>query len=90
MGGLIGVGLNTLPQFRPISASPGLGPCFICILALAGVDLYTDHFSVNFTFDRGMRWMSELVEMLIALAALLHVWLVSKRFEMARMIRTET
>ncbi len=79
VGGLMGVALGHYAPFRRIGAPAVLLTYFLPIAALALLDLYEDHFPIQQNVDFFIRRLSEVVEMLIAISALLYVWLNGKR-----------
>ena len=73
-GGLLGIWLSTHARWRDIGVAPVLWPWFAVIALAAAIDLHNDFFPVGTGFyDEGWRWLSEVVELLIGVAALLYV-----------------
>ena len=74
VGGLLGLLLWRFPLFRKIAMPPVLWPWPFVITILSGIDMYTVYFPVPKYFYRTMGiYMSEVIEMLIGLAAFLYV-----------------
>jgi hypothetical protein len=79
LGGVVGVLLFSRPRFAGIAAPPILLPWFLLIAAHAAVDAYNDVFPIQDRFDFMMQRTSEVVELMIAGAALLYVSLNFRR-----------
>jgi hypothetical protein len=75
VGGLVGVWLSWRGRLRPIAAPPVLLPWFLLITLLAGLDLVNDFYRIHRQFDRNIHELSEVVEMMVGLAALLYAWI---------------
>jgi hypothetical protein len=54
-----------------------LASWFLAIFLFAAVDLSNDFIPFGEPLDDRMRWMSEVVELMIAASAFLHVWFVA-------------
>jgi hypothetical protein len=77
LGGLIGILIGRFAVFRPIAAPTLLLPWLLAIGMEAGASFYWLIVERDAGIDRGVRILSEMSELLIAIAALLYV--VSKR-----------
>ncbi len=75
VGGILGVWLFSRDRFREIAAPPVLLPWFVLITLLAGLDLLNDFYRMHKQFDRNIHQLSEVVEMMVSLSALLYVWI---------------
>ena len=75
VGGILGVWLSSRDRFREIAAPPVLLPWFVLITLLAGLDLLNDFYRMHKQFDRNIHQLSEVVEMMVSLSALLYVWI---------------
>lgn len=85
LGMLLSLCLWRFPLFREIAMPPFLWPWPVMIMILSGIDLYTGFFPVPRFFYRTMGiYMSEVTEMLIALAAFLYVAINLLRLSRAR------
>jgi hypothetical protein len=85
-GGLIGLALGRIRAgagadtgagsagLRALAVEPRLWSWFVVITALAASDLYCDFHDSETRFAKAMDVMSELVELMIAIAALLYLW----------------
>jgi len=73
VGGILGVWLSSRGRLRRIAAPPVLLPWFVLITLLAGLDLLNDFYRIHRQFDRNIHELSEVVEMMVGLAALLYV-----------------
>ena len=80
LAGIAGVLVSRRPRLARIAAPAILLPWFLLITAHAAVDAYNDVFPIQDWFDFTMQRTSEVVELLIAAAALLYVLLNSRRF----------
>jgi hypothetical protein len=85
LGGLIGILIGRFAVFRPIAAPALLLPWFLAIGLEAGASLYWLIVERDAGIDRGVRILSEMSELLIAIAALLY--LVSNRAMLDRQWR---
>jgi hypothetical protein len=73
LGGLIGVMIARFAVFRPIAAPTLLLPWFLAVGLEAGASFYGLIVERDAGIDRGVRILSEMSELLIAIAALLYV-----------------
>lgn len=73
VGGLVGVALRHSPVWRPVAAPRALLPWFAVIAGHAACDLYADFLPVPRHANFLLWSTAELVELLIAIAALLYV-----------------
>lgn len=79
LGGIVGVWLSFRPARAGIGAPAILLPWFLLVAAHAAVDAYNDFFPIQAQFDFTMQRTSEVVELLIAMAAFLYVLLNFRR-----------
>ena len=80
-GGLVGIWLNTRLSSHEIGVPLVLLTWFFSITAVSGIDLYNDYFPIEKSFDQGMRWMSEVIEMLIGIAGFLYISLMTRKLK---------
>ena len=78
IGGFLGMALSLLPTFRAIAVPTKLLAWFIVITAFALGDLVTDFVGSGSPVAALFEVMSEVVELLIAAAACLYLWINSK------------
>jgi hypothetical protein len=78
-GGIVGVGLGLRPALARIGAPIILLPWFLLISGHAAIDAYNDFFPIQGRFDFTMQRTSEVVELLIGIAAFLYVLLNLRR-----------
>jgi len=79
VGGLIGIALSRWPRFRLVSVPPILLSWFAVITVLAACDLYCDIRMLDTNFAKAMDVMSEVVELMIAMAASLYLYLNARK-----------
>jgi hypothetical protein len=75
LGGLIGVCLGFQKLLSKISPPVVLLTWLLVITAHAAVDILNDITPIQKEFDAAISWLAELVELLIAVAAFLYIWL---------------
>lgn len=75
IGGIAGIALAHAPWGRAIGASHLLLSWFVIIAAHSVVDYYNDVTPIGATIDFFIQRTSELIELLIALAAFVYLWL---------------
>lgn len=80
LGGLLAVAARRIPALDRIAAPAVLHSWFLVITAHAVVDAFNDIIPLGRRFDFIMQRTSEVVELLIGLAALLYGWLNAQRF----------
>jgi hypothetical protein len=80
IGGLIGVALGSSRLLGRVAAPRVLVLWFLTEALLGTAAIHVDTFTFNEQFARCVRRLSELNELLIAISALLYVWLVAERF----------
>jgi hypothetical protein len=78
VGGLLGTALGLHPTLEPVAAAPRLRSWFLVIAVFAAGDIVTDFVGVDTPLDVLFESMRELIELLIAGAACLYLWLNSK------------
>lgn len=83
LGGLIGVWAARGPRFARIAPPFVLMPWFLTITVLAGVDVFITFHTMGARIDLINEQLTEVVEMMVGLAALLYVWLCSERARIA-------
>ena len=84
VGGILGVWLYSRNRLREIAAPPVLLPWFVLITLLAGLDLINDFYRIHKQFDRNIHQLSEVVEMMVGLSALLYVWIKLRALRSSR------
>ncbi|MEN7973273.1 MAG: hypothetical protein ABFR47_05515 [Verrucomicrobiota bacterium] len=89
-GGLLGILSSYRPKLGIIGVPPILTPWFLIITGHACLDIYNDFFPIQKQFDAYMQRTSELIELLIAIAAFLYISLRTKRFSPGQGILNET
>ena len=72
-GGLLGILLSHRSRWARIAVPAVLWPWFATIAIASVLDLHADYAAVSAAYERGWRWTSEVVELLIGVAALLYV-----------------
>jgi len=79
LGGLVGIGLSFRPALAGIGAPMILLPWFLVITGHAAVDALNDLVPIDERFDFAMQRTSEVVELLIGIAAFLYTLLAFRR-----------
>ncbi len=79
IGGSIGLLISYNPRFEKIGASILLLPWFAIIVLYAAIDVYNDYIPIQKAFDYYIHITAELIELLIALSALLYIQLNSRK-----------
>ncbi len=77
--GLIGIYFNKIKLLKNIAVPYILIGGFTVIALIGAVDVYNDYFFIHSQFDRDMRWMSEVIEMVIGIAAFFYIWLINRK-----------
>jgi hypothetical protein len=75
VGGFVGIGLSRVRVFRCVAASPKLWAWFAVIVLFAVGDVATDHVLRHTPIASLFEAMREVVELLIAAAGCLYLWL---------------
>ena len=76
VGGFVGMALWRWPAFRPVAAPPRvMWGWFAVITAFAAADLFCDYHRLDTPFAKAMDVMSEVVELMIAVSAVLYLWI---------------
>ena len=75
LAGLIGCALGEGSSWSKIAPPRSLVPWFAAIFLLAAIDLVNDLLPIQATFDFVINALSEFVEMMIGIAAVLYLWL---------------
>jgi hypothetical protein len=73
VGGLVGLALWTVRSLRPIAVPPALWAWFIIITVFAAADLYCDVMVLDNNISKALDVMSEIIELLIAIVAVLYL-----------------
>ena len=80
IAGLIGVGMHSIRSFRKISAPYALLSWFVIISVVSAIDLFQDFIVIQEQFDYLINYLDEVIEMLVAIAGFLYIWLNQKKF----------
>ena len=80
ISGLIGVGIHRIRSFRQISAPSVLLSWFAIITLISAIDLFQDFVVIQEQFDYLINYLDEVIEMLVAIAGFLYIWLNQKKF----------
>lgn len=80
IAGLIGIWLNKTRHYRQLSASYVLFSWFVIITLISAVDLFQDFVVIQDQLDDLINYLDEVIEMLVAVAGFLYIWLNQKRF----------
>lgn len=80
ISGLIGVGIHSIRSFRQISAPSVLLSWFVIITLISAIDLFQDFVVIQEQFDYLINYLDEVIEMLVAIAGFLYIWLNQKKF----------
>jgi hypothetical protein len=80
LAGLIGIAIANVRSFQKISASYVLLSWFMIIFLISAVDLFQDFVVIQEQFDYLINYLDEVIEMLVAIAGFLYIWLNQKRF----------
>jgi hypothetical protein len=75
IGGITGIILSKYSFFSKISPVKILWSWFFIILIHSSIDIFTDIIKINEFYDKGIQRTSELIELLIAISAVLYLWL---------------
>jgi len=78
LGGILGIWLFSNKSFQKVSVPPILILWFSIITTIGGIDLFNDFIPIHSKFDTLVFTLSEIIEMLIALAGFLYLWLNSR------------
>ena len=87
ISGLIGIAINNIYSFRKIGAPYVLFSWFAIIFVISAIDLFQDFIVIQEQFDYLINYLDEVVEMLVAIAGFLYVWLNRKKFSLQWKIR---
>lgn len=80
ISGLIGVGIHGIRPFRKINAPYVLLSWFAIIFFISAIDLFQDFVVIQEQFDYLINYLDEVIEMLVAIAGFLYIWLNQKKF----------
>jgi hypothetical protein len=80
LAGLLAIGIQSVKPFRKISAPYVLLPWFIIIFLISAIDLFQDFVVIQEQFDYLINYLDEVIEMLVAIASFLYIWLNQKKF----------
>jgi len=75
LGGLIGIAAGYTALLRPVAAPPILLPWFGLIVLLSAADLILPELNVPQGAVHLLNYLTETIELLIGLAALIYIWL---------------
>ncbi|MBC8504848.1 MAG: DUF2442 domain-containing protein [Anaerolineales bacterium] len=78
LGGIFGIWLFSLNAYRIASVPAILILWFLIITTIGGIDLFNDFIPIHSKLDTLVITLSEVIEMLIALAGFLYLWLNSR------------
>ena len=79
--GLVSLWIGKLPSLNKISSPSSLFPWYLIITIVSGIDLVQDFFVFQEQFDYLINYLDEVIEMLVAIAGLLYIWLNAKLFK---------
>lgn len=88
LGGLIGIWAFSYKFFRKVCVPAILILWFLIILIIGGIDLINDFVTIHTKFDTLVVTLSEVIEMLIALAGFLYLWLNSRMLSFGKLRKT--
>jgi len=89
LGGFVGIALWRWPAFRSVAVPPRvLWSWFAVITAFAAADLFCDYHGLDAPFASAMDVMSEVVELMIAMAAVLYLWMKRQQQDVASRARS--
>lgn len=80
LGGVLAIAADRIPTLNRVAAPAVLQSWFLIITGHAVVDVFNDIVPIERHFDFIMQRTSEMVELLIGVAALLYGWLNVRRF----------
>ena len=80
ISGLLGIWLHRIRSFRKISASYVLFSWFAIITIVCAIDMFQDFVVIQEQFDDLINHLDEVIEMLVAMAGFLYIWLNQKKF----------
>ena len=75
LGGIMGIWLFSNKNLQKASVPPILILWFLIITTIGGIDLFNDFIPIHSKFDTLVITLSEVIEMLIALAGFAYLWL---------------
>ena len=76
--GLISIWSARLPAWQKISSPKALLPWYLAISVVSGIDLLQDFYVIQEQLDHLINHLDEVVEMLVAIAGLLYIYLNAK------------
>ena len=80
LAGLIGIWLNKTRNYRQLGASYALLSWFVIITLISAIDLFQDFVVIQDQLDDLINFLDEVIEMLVAIAGFLYIWINQKRF----------
>jgi hypothetical protein len=80
LAGLIGISIQNIQFFHKISAPYVLLSWFFIIFSISAIDLFQDFVVIQEQFDYLINYLDEVIEMLVAIASFLYIWLNQKKF----------
>ena len=80
VSGLIGIWIQAIRSFRKISAPSVLLSWFVIISLVSAIDLFQDFVVIQEQFDYLINYLDEVIEMLVAIAGFLYVYLNQQKF----------
>jgi len=88
VAGLLGAWVFTFKPFRKVSVPAILILWFAIISIIGGIDLINDFVPIHSKFDTLVITLSEVIEMLIALAGFLYLWLNARMLSYGKLRKT--
>lgn len=79
LAGLVAIKLSSLKLWWMIGSPPVLFSWFLLISLKGGLDFYVRKFPIAPMFDYSVNRMSEIIELMVAIAAVLYIWLNGRR-----------
>ena len=79
--GIASVWFNKLPSLNQLSSPVALLPWYLIITFVSAIDLTQDFFIIQEQLDHLVNHLDEVIEMLVAIAGFLYIWLNAKLFK---------
>ena len=76
--GLVSIWFDKLPGWQKISSPAALFPWYLTIAIVSGIDLIQDFYVIQEQFDYLINYLDEVIEMLVAIAGFLYIYLKAK------------
>lgn len=88
--GLVGIAFSKVPILKDISPPKYLIHFFVVITSFTLLDLFLDYYPINANLDKGIQRLSEVVELLIAIASYFYIIHISNQlyFEIKNQTKT--